>query len=280
MEWLKTAFDWRKNALAATWILVLLLGLLGPGPGAFATEALVTDRPDQTESAAIVPAGSVQIELGWAREVDESSGVRAEVDGVPGTLIRIGLVERVELRLGWTGWTDETVRAAGQTRDVSGSGDATVGAKVLLRRGSNGGPQVAVLFGTTVPTGDEDVTRDAHDPSFRISIAHDWTPRLSVGYNVGVAWETEPDPVLGDETVAIGQYTVALGIGLRARWGAFVELYGDLPIEGGEPEHAFDGGVTYLLRPNLQLDLAAGVGLSDAASDWFVGLGVSFRLPR
>jgi hypothetical protein len=34
------------------------------------------------------------------------------------------------------------------------------------------------------------------------------------------------------------------------------------------------------VRPNLQLDAAAGVGLSSAADDVFVGLGLSVRLPR
>ncbi len=38
-----------------------------------------------------------------------------------------------------------------------------------------------------------------------------------------------------------------------------------------------DGGFTYLVRDTLQLDVAAGVGLSDEADDWFVGIGVSAR---
>ena len=37
---------------------------------------------------------------------------------------------------------------------------------------------------------------------------------------------------------------------------------------------------TYLLRDNIQADFAGGVGLSSAAGDWFVGLGISARFPR
>ncbi len=261
-------------------VSIALLGFLHPSLYVWAAEPLVTDRPDQTESAVVVPKGSVQVELGWTQEVDDANRLRIESDAVPGTLIRLGLHERVELRLGWAGWVEETVRGVGVALDADGAGDADIGAKVVLRSGETGGPQVAVLFGTSVPTGDDGFTSDAYDPSFRFSIAHDLTARLSLGYNVGMAWETEPDPVLGDDTTAIGQYTVALGIGLSERWGAFVELYGDVPTQDGKPEHAFDGGLTYLVRPNLQLDLAGGVGLSDAASDWFVGVGLSVRLPR
>ena len=53
------------------------------------------------------------------------------------------------------------------------------------------------------------------------------------------------------------------------------------PASDPEPEaHSFDAGLTYLLNPRLQLDLSAGVGLSGAAPDWFVGTGVAFRVPR
>jgi len=43
---------------------------------------------------------------------------------------------------------------------------------------------------------------------------------------------------------------------------------------------ALDAGFTYLLTPRLQLDASASTGLSGAAPDWTVGLGVSFRFPR
>ena len=38
-------------------------------------------------------------------------------------------------------------------------------------------------------------------------------------------------------------------------------------------------GMTFLVLPNLQLDVSAGKGLSREAPDWFAGAGVSFRLP-
>ena len=82
------------------------------------------------------------------------------------------------------------------------------------------------------------------------------------------------------DTLSNAFYTVALGFGLNDRLSAFVELYGDIPASAsGGPANSFDGGFTYLVRDNLQLDLAGGVGVSDAADDWFVGLGLSLRLP-
>jgi hypothetical protein len=48
----------------------------------------------------------------------------------------------------------------------------------------------------------------------------------------------------------------------------------------GSSSSSLDGGLTYRVRPNLQLDGFAGTGLSGDAPDWFAGLGISFRLPR
>ena len=52
-----------------------------------------------------------------------------------------------------------------------------------------------------------------------------------------------------------------------------------LSAEGG-PAHLLDGGATYLLRPNLQLDVGRRRRHLDDAPDWFAGVGVSVRLPR
>ena len=43
------------------------------------------------------------------------------------------------------------------------------------------------------------------------------------------------------------------------------------------PQHFMDGGLLYLLTPNIQLDLRAGFGLNDSSTDFFTGAGLSFR---
>ena len=41
-----------------------------------------------------------------------------------------------------------------------------------------------------------------------------------------------------------------------------------------------EGGFTFLVNEDLQLDVSAGAGLNDAAPDFFVAAGVAWRLPR
>ncbi len=57
--------------------------------------SIITDRPDQTESAAIVPPGYLQFEHGLATDVEDV----VKTWSVFSTLIRYGVTENFELRL-------------------------------------------------------------------------------------------------------------------------------------------------------------------------------------
>lgn len=265
----------------ATAIFSLLIAVAGGAPAQTDPGELITDRPDQTESAETVAPGFVQIELGATFRREDEAGVRVEILSVPETLARIGIAQRFELRVGWDGFLAGDVEGGGFDFDDEGAGDASLGFKLKLRDGAGGGPAVALLAETSVPVGDDAFTSDEFDPSLRLSVAHDLSERLSLGWNVGMSLATEDDALGGETTLATAFYTVALGIGISDRTGAFIEVFGDIPTSAsGGPANSFDGGFTWLLKPNLQLDAAAGFGLSDAADDFFAGIGLTVRLPR
>lgn len=251
---------------------------VSPAPG------LVTDRPDQTESPVAVPAGLVQVESGLTLTVHDAGPYETRIVEGPGTLVRVGLGRRAELRLAWDGWIDEDrdpddEQLGERTRD--GAGDGEVGVKVGLRSEAGAWPETALLVGVSLPVGDGAFSSDRLDPAIRLAFGHTLTERLSLGYNVGVDWSSEPGDEGVRETFSRLVYTVALGTALTERLGAFVELFGVEPVDApAGSEVSVDGGLTYLLRPNLQLDLSAGAGLNEEAPDAFVGAGVSYRWPR
>ena len=61
---------------------------------------LVTDRPDQTESSLTVPRKTFQIETGFVFEKFNYDQYEFENWGIATTLIRYGLLDNLELRLG------------------------------------------------------------------------------------------------------------------------------------------------------------------------------------
>lgn len=82
--------------LAAT---ILLIATSGISPG----EPLVTDRPDATESSSVIAPGFMQLEVGVTAFEDAAGEA---VQEYAGSLLRVGLVEDWELRLGWGGYAE------------------------------------------------------------------------------------------------------------------------------------------------------------------------------
>ena len=65
------------------------------------TTPLVTDRPDATEASSTVGAGVLQIEAGGFYTYYEENNNKSETYGYNTTLVRYGVLENLELRLGW-----------------------------------------------------------------------------------------------------------------------------------------------------------------------------------
>jgi len=250
--------------------------------GAGTAPELVTDRPDQTESAVVVPDGTFQAEFGAAFLRDDDGLVRVDAFEAPGTLLRFGLLRNLELRLAWAGWIElENRREVGRD-SASGAADPEIGAKLVLVSAADGGAfDLALLGHLALPAGEDDFNSPRADPSLRVNGAHDLAPAVGLGWNVGYEAASFEDARGEVHTLGRVIYTVAAGFDLADHWGCFVELFGDFPASDPEPAaHSLDAGLTWLVAPRVQLDLAAGVGLNDAAPDWFVGAGLSFRVPR
>ena len=242
---------------------------------------LVTDRPDQTESSETVSPGYFQMEIGWTH-AEEDNGARGTADSFPESLLRMGVVENLEFRIGYSGYQWEGFNYKDNFfEENDGCSDTEVGMKLKLWEEKDWLPQTALLTHLSLPTGQAPFSSERPDPSYRFAFAHTLTERLSLGYNLGQAWETSEDDLGDRDTRSVFLYSVALGISLTDRLGTFVEFFGDIPTgsSGGKPANSFNGGFTYLLADNVQLDIASGLGLSDSADDWFIGLGISFRFP-
>jgi hypothetical protein len=270
----------RSQAIASCLIVGLLLSGAVAAQEAAAAD-LVTDRPDQTESAVVVPAGTLQIELGLLFVRESAGPGRVDLFQGPGTLLRWGLSERVELRLAWPGWI-EVDGLRGPEPSFSGAGDPEIGTKLSFLSAARGDAfDLALLAHLSVPVGDEALGSPRADPSIRLNGAHELGERLGLGWNLGYETGSFEDPAGEAHTLGRFLYTVALGIDLSERWAMFAELFGDFPASDPEPAlHSFDAGVTFLVTPRVQIDLSAGAGLNAEAPDWFAGAGVSFRVPR
>ncbi|MHC4478056.1 MAG: transporter [Planctomycetota bacterium] len=257
-----------------SFLVLLLAYALAPGSCLTAEAAdLGTDRPDQTEASSTIPRGYAQLETGWLHSRDDDADVQTDV--VPQSLLRYGLAGNLELRLNYAGYFREDAAA-----DSEGSGDLAVGAKVKFWNENGWRPETAIITHLAMPSGKTPFSSERFDPDYRLAFTHTLSDRVSLAYNLGQAWKSEVDSTGDRDTRPDFQYTAALGIGLTDWLGCFVEFFGDIPTANANgPANSFDGGLTYMMTENLQLDVYSGVGLSDGADDWFIGAGFSVRFP-
>lgn len=260
------AYNARPRAafLAVGGLLCVIRPLPAQGPS-----PLVTDRPDFTESAVAVGAGTVQLEAGYT--VSNDGAVDTHTLGE--VLIRLGILKSTEIRLGINSYTWTT----GAPRDDQGWEDATLGVKRALSRGAPGfhplRPAVAIILATSLPTGAGGPGEDHLQPEAVLAAAWNLSERLGLGANLRVA-----APLQDGERYAQAGGSVSLGAALMERLSGYVEYFAFVPERHDGPAAGFlDGGFTLQLTPDLQVDLRGGLGVHGTAADYFVGAGFGWR---
>jgi hypothetical protein len=233
---------------------------------------LITDRPDQTESASLVPQGNFQIETGFVYEADQTVALRSDNLALFSTLLRYGVNRNFELRLGSAFLHRTNDPEQSEKTSISGLAPWFAGLKLKMAEQDGVIPEMAFLLTAEFPgTGKTEFSPDHIATDLRFSIEYTLTDRLGLGVNLGGQWDC-------DEGRPAGLYSLVLGIGLANRLGVFIESYGFLPTNR-MPDHRMDAGVTWLVKNNLQLDFSGGFGLSDVSPDYFINAGFSWRIP-
>jgi len=240
-------------------------------------ESLVTDRPDQTESANIVQPGALQIETGFASEFDREGDLKTNYLSANNMLLRLGVIKNLELRLIWD-IGKLTNKFNGNTiSEVGGLQPLAIGAKIGIYQDKEAGIDFAFMGHLTLPYfGKEEFRPEDVVPDFRLAFSHPINDNMGMSYNAGLGWAPSPTSNTFEE---FGIYTVALGFGITEKLSAFVENYGFI-FGDFDFDVRIDAGVTYLVNPNLQFDVSGGLGLTSNAPDGFFSAGVSFLIPE
>ena len=235
-------------------------------------EPLITDRPDFTEASSTVGVGVVQLEMGYTYSFDDDGTDRVVGHSYPEPLLRVGvLADWLELRVGWNYATE----SVGVIRE-SGGEDLYLGFKIGLTPQVGLFPEMALIPQMTVPTGADAFTADETLPGLNWVYGWDVTDCVATGGSTQI--NRTIDEVVVDAYAEWAQ-SWTVNYGLHDRVGAYTEWFALFPHSAvsASTEHYFDGGFTFLVNNNVQLDIRAGLGLNDAADDYFAGAGLSIR---
>ncbi|RDV15892.1 transporter [Pontibacter diazotrophicus] len=228
-----------------------------------------TGRPDQTQGTTVVPKSTLQIESGFLYQKNTAEEQETKTHAYPTVSLRYGLLERLELRVDGA-FQDSVIREYNSYRKVNGIGPLGAGFRLYMWKGAGVLPQAALTATVSLPVGNSNMVSNYTDTELRLGFTNTITPDLSLTYTLGYGWVEE-----GTET----KYAFKVSGDLSYRVAVYAEVFGT-NAEGSRAAHQADAGVLFIVRQNMQLDVAAGIGLSRAAPDLFITTGYSVRLPR
>jgi hypothetical protein len=228
-------------------------------------EKIDTDRPDQTESAGIVPKNYFQAEVGFNRENGDSNKY---VLVHPTVLLKYGF-GRIELRVEAVCHSDYA-RLVSESKRITGLDPIEIGFKYLIADETRHMPKTSVIVHLGFPMVSSKIFRTDHvAPSFRLVTQKSFTDQFGIGTNLGMSWD-------GYSSKPTWLYTFSPGFNIGEKWYAYVEAFGFIQKEE-LPQHSIDGGIAYYLSHDVKVDVSGGIGLSEAAPKNYFALGFSFR---
>ena len=236
---------------------------------------LVSDRPGFCNSAVTIKNGLTQIETGieFTKVKYIQDGVQFEFSntGLFGTLVRLGLSDSFELR-GGAEYLIQSKKEGTADETRMGLDAIMVGAKYQLFTSEKTFADAALIGEIYLPFGHPEFRPANAEPKITIAVTHDLYGPLSLGYNLGTQLNS-------DSQEFIHFFSINLSAQATKRISFFAESYTEF-AQGIEPVFYYDAGITYLTQSNIQADISYGRKFSPGSEYWFIGAGVSIRLPN
>jgi hypothetical protein len=231
----------------------------------FAQESPIsTDRPGFSAGTYTVQPGMYNFEFGYQYTFN-NEGIDVKTHTLPLLVVRTGLSPKIEINIFWAGWNITKFAGVSNTSNT----DLVLASKFRLSETEK--YNLTGVVNVSLPVGTAPSTSDNVDPM------------------VGLIW----DYALANNVTAFGvlylqsfkvvdrefafQPAIGLTTPLSDKVGVFIEWYGNYPFDNAFGNTtSLDGGFTYLVNNDVQLDINGGFGLQNGA-DKFIGVGVAIR---
>ncbi|HJU83807.1 MAG TPA: hypothetical protein VJ600_06330 [Holophagaceae bacterium] len=245
------------------------LGLLG---AALCAQDITVNpnRPSFANPATTTMPGVAELEFGLQRTL-QPDGSRSDYQP---TLLKLGLTEDFELRLGWNGWErDEDPSGAA----VTGPTDPNFGFTWRLLRQEPFGADVALTYAHKLPRASvlKGIGSGAPDDTLGVLASKDFGP-LHADFNVLETWVGQP----GAGRLRQPAAALALTHPLAGPWSMGAEVYAIGGGAAGPRTVSTLWNLAYQVSPRLVLDAGFDRGLNQDAPRWNCFAGLTWGIGR
>jgi len=235
-------------------------------------EHLETDRDSFTPATTLVGRGRTMLESSYSyineRDAEDSQSF-------PELLARVGVMDWLELRLGWN-------------YEVGGSPDGFGEEEEEERRKS----ETKVIYGVKVAVSEQDewlpqsaLIVHAITPTSGANNATQYVAAFVAGWTLPNAWSLDGSfryVAANEEGDRFNEFapSIVLKVPLGEHWNAHAEYFGIVSDDRADDldTHFLSPGIHYLITPNCEIGTRIGFGLNDDSAHVFanVGLGIRF----
>lgn len=251
---------------------------------AFLAEPLPLDERElETDRESFTPATSTVGKNLWVAEWSysfiDNKGDTPDTNSWPELLLRWGLTERIELRLGWNYEIGGGGNVISSMESSEGLGGDTVSSESRIMYGIKGAVSYQqgwiprsclILEGFTPTSGDQPATQPVATYAFGWLLANQWRLDMAMRYAQGVE--------IGD-TFNKWTPSAVIRVPLDPKLQVHLGYFGTF-TEGREIDKSrafISPGMHYNFTPNLELGLRIGWGITPDAASFFANTGFGWR---
>lgn len=247
-----------------------------PGPG---RDEIETDRDSFTPATTLVGRRRLVAETAYTfvdnRRINETHSF-------PEFLIRYGITDRIEARLGWNyevgGVGNSTTGADAGAEDPERTRASLIrehslayGFKVAITEQDRWRPRSAAILQGFTPTGGEGTATQM----ILTGIA---------GWEFANRWKLDTAMRYGTESEEGDRFnqwapSAVLRVPIGEKWAAHAEYFGIFTTgsERNVTKHFFSPGLHYLVTPDFEVGFRVGWGLNDQSARFFSNIGIGAR---
>jgi hypothetical protein len=256
-----------EGSIFATGLAILTIGSVWSPPSVADTPAF--DRPGIAFSSTTLPAQSFAWEQGLPDfESDRADGVTQRAYAANARL-RYGISDQWELQLAAPWYERIDTNGSGRAFTAAGAGDVSVAVKVALPSG-NDALHTALLGAVSFATGQGQLSLGTTQYSLGTTVGWSVSDQQSLAFYVNV------DVLDGQAKWTLSP---SWSFSVSDTIGGYIEA-GYQPASHGDPANAIaGGGLTWMAKPTVQLDVYWLSGLTQQSTNLAAGFGVSVVVP-
>jgi len=237
------------------------------------------ERPGLDTPACIVDKGHVSVETGvvdWT--LDRQPDSRTDTILIGDTIVRVGVSDTLEARVGWTPYGHQRVRdrQSGAIDRVGQSGDVSLGIKASLMNPDGSGLSIAALPYVTLPVGGSQIGARVAGAGLLIPVSYDLSDTIQVAATPEI--DAQPD---GERSGRHLRYGTAAGLifalGKTVSLATEAQVIRDDDPDDRSTQALASLAIAWQPADDWQLDLSGIAGLNSSAPDVEVSAGVARR---